>query len=307
MLFIAGGTGFIGQYLLKSLAKNNFGAKCLARSDERASLCRKTGFEARIGDITDKESLKGSLDGIDTVAHLVGIIEDKGDMTFEKVHVEGTAHLVDEAKKAGVKHFFYQSALGASLESSARYQRTKAEAEEIVKQSGIPYTIFRPSLVIGGKDGFTEKLKELILLGPVVPVPGDGNAKFQPIYVEDWVRCFIKIFSDTSRIMPHASRTYEFGGPEQLSYNELLSRLMDAMGVKKTIVHLPISLAKAGLPFIGLTQAMGGLLGKKIPTVTAEQLDLLGRDNVCDTDSVETLFGFKPLNYKEALGKFIKK
>lgn len=302
MIFIAGGTGFIGQHLLRALKEGDHRIRCLARTDERAALCRKRGFEAVTGDITERESLRGVLTGVETVVHLVGIIEEKGEMTFQRVHVEGTKNLVDEAKKAGVRHFFYQSALGASLESDASYQRTKAEAEEIVKNSGIPYTIFRPSLVIGENDGFTEKLKELVRLGPFVPVPGTGEARFQPLYVGDWVRCFLSILGSTESI----GKTYEFGGPEHLTYNELILQLMEVMGVKKPLIHFPLSLAKAGIPLIGIGNRIGRIIGKKIPTVTAEQLMLLGRDNICDLDSVKRFFGFEPLRYKEALKMFIK-
>lgn len=300
-IFIAGGTGFIGSNLLVALKDRGYKISCLVRTAGRAARCKQAGFEPVLGDITDRESLKGALKGIDMVVHLVGIIEDKGEMTFEKVHVKGTRNLVDEAQLAGVKHFFYQSALGASLASSARYYSTKAEAEEIVKNSGIPYTIFRPSLVIGDKDGFTTKLRELIGLGPVVVVPGDGKAKFQPMYVEDWVKCFLKFLSDSN----HASRIYEFGGPEHLTYNELTAQLMEAMGIKKSIVHMPMFLAKAGVPFIGLSRRLGKAFGRAVPSVTHEQLNLLAKDNVCDIDSIEKNFGFKPLSYKEALKRFI--
>ncbi len=300
-IFIAGGTGFIGLHLLRALDGKGYKIRCLARSQERAALCKKSGFEAAIGDITDRESLAGCLEGIDMVVHLVGIIEDRGEMTFERVHVEGTRNLVDEAKDAGVRHFFYQSALGASLKSTARYQRTKAEAEEIIKESGIPYTIFRPSLVIGENDGFTEKLKELVVLGPLVPVPGDGTAKFQPIYVGDWIRCFLGIINNDDAI----GKIYEFGGPEHLTYNEMITQLMDVMGVRKPLIHLPMALARAGIPFLGISQKIGGLLGRKIPTVTNEQLTLLGMDNICDLDSVEKNFGFKPIAYSAALKRFI--
>lgn len=302
MIFIAGGTGFIGQNLLRALKDSNYRIRCLARTEERAALCIRRGFEAVTGDITNRESLKGALEGIELVIHLVGIIEERGEMTFQKVHVEGTRNLVDEAKRAGVKHFFYQSALGASLNSDAAYQRTKAEAEEIVKGSGIPYTIFRPSLVIGERDGFTEKLKELVRLGPFVPIPGTGEARFQPIYVEDWVRCFLSIIGKEEAI----GRIYEFGGPEHLTYNEMVLQLMEVMGIKKIVIHMPMSLAKMGIPFIGLGNKIGKLIGKKIPTATSEQLMLLGRDNICDIDSVMRLFGFEPIKYKEALRMFIR-
>ncbi len=302
MIFIAGGTGFIGQHLLRALRERIYPVKCLVRTEERALLCRKRGFDVVLGDITDRESLGGVLHGVDMVVHLVGIIEEKGDMTFEKVHVEGTRNLIDEAKRAGVRHFFYQSALGASLSSDALYQRTKAKAEELVKNSGIPYTIFRPSLVIGKRDGFTERLKELISLGPFVPVPGTGKARFQPIYVGDWVRCFLSIIGKEDVI----GKTYEFGGPEHLTYNELILQLMEIMGKKKPLIHMPLSIAKAGIPLMGLGNKIGSIIGKKIPTVTSEQLMLLERDNVCDIDSVRRFFGFEPIRYREALKLFIK-
>ena len=306
MFFIAGGTGFIGSHLLRALKTTDFKIRCLVRNIKTSDYCKSSGFDAVQGDITDRESLKGKLDGCDIAVHLVGIIEEKGDMTFQKVHVEGTKNLVYEAKKAGLRHIFYQSALGASLSSNSAYQRTKAEAEEIVKESGIPFTIFRPSLVIGDRDGFTEKLRELIALGPVVPVPGAGNARLQPVYIGDWIKCFFTIFSNPLRIADNASRIYDIGGPEHLTYNAILRQLMDAMGLSKKIAHIPIGLMKASLPLAGISRKIGALLGKNIPSVTAEQLELLQIDNICDIDSVEKRFGFKPIAYKEALTLFIR-
>jgi uncharacterized protein YbjT (DUF2867 family) len=300
-LFITGGSGFIGNHLLESLKKKDFEIRCLARNPARAARFTEKGFEAHLGNVLDKGSLKDCLTGVDTVIHLIGIIEARGEFTFERVHVGGTENLVDEAKKAGVKHFFYQSSLGASLSSSSRFLTTKAEAEDIVKGSGIPYTIFRPSLVVGEHDGFTDKLKALIQLGPVVPVAGGGNAKFQPMDVDDWAKCFLSIMTGKDAI----GKTYEFGGPEHLTQNEIVSLMMDAMGTKRRIVHLPVSFARAGVPFFGLAQGLGRFIGKKIPAVTAEQLLLLGIDNICDVNSVKNLFGFDPITFSEALKKFI--
>lgn len=298
-IFVAGGTGFIGQHLLSALKSKGYKTRCLVRARARIDSGTDRCSETVAGDITDRASLKGVLSGIDMVVHLVGIIEDSGDMTFEKVHVQGTKNLTEEAKTAGVKHFFYQSALGANLKSPARYRSTKAEAEEIVMGSGLPYTIFRPALVIGKTDRFTEKVKELVNLSPVVPVTGDGKAKFQPIYIDDWVRCFFVIMNNTKAL----GKIYEFGGPEHLTYNEILIQLTAAMGLKKKLVHLPMSLVKAGLPFMGLSQKIGKALGKDIPSVTAEQLYLLGADTICDINSVEKSFGFKPVTYNQALKK----
>ncbi|HKN19652.1 MAG TPA: complex I NDUFA9 subunit family protein [Dissulfurispiraceae bacterium] len=307
MFFIAGCTGFIGRHLVSALAAGGMQAVCLARSAAKSEICKKAGFDVVIGDITDRESLKGKLDNCDTVVHLVGIIEEKEGLSFDLVHVNGTENLVNEAKKAKVKHFFYQSALGASPSSWSRYLKTKAEAEEIVRTSGIPYAIFRPSLVVGDGDGFTSKLKDLIASSPVVPVPGDGKAKFQPIYVGDLVKCFIKLFSSASTVVRAASPVYELGGPEHLTYNELLSLLMEATGVRKPIVHVPMEMVKLGLPLSGIFQGIAGMFGKTIPSVTLDQLRLLETDNICETDAVEKHFGFVPVRYEEALRLFIKR
>ena len=158
MIFIAGASGFVGGHLIDALLKNGYKLRCLARSEKAEKALREKGIDVFSGDITIPETIEGALDGVDFVIHLVGIIEEKGSATFLKsVHVDGTKNLIAEAKRAGAKHFFYQSALGADKSSWSGYLRTKAEAEEIVASSGIPFTIFRPSLIIGKWDGFTKK------------------------------------------------------------------------------------------------------------------------------------------------------
>lgn len=301
--FIAGGTGFIGSHLINFLSnKGDFYVRCLVRSEEKKQICESANFEAVIGDITEESSLKNKLEGCQIVVHLVGIIEEKAKMTFQRVHVEGTKNLIEEAKRAGIKHFFYQSALGASLNSFSRYYSTKAEAEKIVRTSGIPFTIFRPSLIVGKGDGFTERLKDLINLGPFIPIPGDGNAKFQPLYIEDWIKCFLILFSEG---LPTSSKIYEFGGPEHLTYNEIVIQLMEAMKVNKPLIHLPIGLIRLRLPFSNIMQKLGSIFNKKIPSATIEQLLLLQQDNICELNSVEKNFGFKPITFKEALSLYI--
>ncbi|GAB4388352.1 MAG: NAD(P)H-binding protein [Thermodesulfovibrionales bacterium] len=292
MLFIAGSTGFIGKNLLEALREKGLKARCLVRSGEKARAVEEMGFEAALGDITDAESLKGALDGVKTAVHLVGIIAERGGQTFEKVHVEGTRNLVAEAKSAGVGRFFYQSALGADLGSWAKYHRTKAEAEEIVKASGIPWTIFRPSLVVGEGDGFTTRIQEMIRLAPVIPVPGDGKARFQPIYVGDWVKCFLKAMDDPGA----EGRTYELGGPEHITYNEIVKAVSAAMGRSKALFHFPAGLALVGLKFLEKTP---------FSPATVEQLKLLDTDNICQPDAVRKDFGFEPMAFRDALKLFI--
>ncbi len=301
MIFIAGATGFVGRHLLEALKKSGRQVRCLVRTPDKGERVRALGFEAVPGEISDAVAMRNALEGVETVVHLVGIIEEKKGATFQAIHVHGTETLVREAQGAEVGHFIYQSALGADAHSRFAYLRTKGEAEAIVADSGMPYTIFKPSLIIGPKDGFTERMKQLLSVGPVVPVPGDGKARFQPLYIDDWVRCFQQCLEPE---FPR-NRTFELGGPEQLSYNEILRELMAVLGMDKPIVHMPMGLTRLSLPFMGVVQSLAAALGREVPAVTGELLSLLSVDNICALDSVERVFGFSPMRFSDALRKFL--
>jgi NADH dehydrogenase len=293
MIFIAGASGFVGSHLLDFLNEKGMALRCLARAGKAREKLLRKGAEVVAGDITRPETLKGVLNSDDIVIHLAGIIEEKSGATFQAVHVEGTRSLIAEAQRAGIRHFFYQSALGADKNSWSGYLRTKAEAEEIVKQGGIPFTIFRPSLIIGPWDGFTRKLVDMIRLSPVIPIPGEGNALFQPLYIKDWLWCMEKVLESPGSF----ASTYELGGPEHLKYREIVRKLADALGTDKPLVTIPMGLMKLSV----------GLFSKfmlRLP-VTADQLRLLQQDNICDIDSVSRHFGFTPVKLQDAYQEFI--
>lgn len=293
MIFIAGATGFVGGHLIDDLIAKGHKLKCLARSERTGQALSAKGIQVIHGDITRPGTLKDILSPDDFVIHLVGIIEEKGSATFKAVHVDGTANLVKEAKKAGVRHFLYQSALGADLNSWSGYLKTKAEAEEIVKQSSLNCTIFRPSLIIGPWDGFTKKLMDMLKLSPVLPIPGKGMARFQPVYIKDWLKCIEKVIDNPDKYLS----TYEIGGPEQLTYKKIVETLSRSMGHSRPSFNIPMGLMKLGAAvFENIFSS---------PPVTSDQLRLLEQDNICDPDSVEKNFGFRPVRYEDALREFI--
>lgn len=267
--------------------------KCLARSENTAKALSARGIEVIRGDITVAETLKGILHPEDFVIHLVGIMEEKGGTTFRAVHVDGTANLIAESKRAGVRHLFYQSALGADRDSWSGYLQTKAEAEEIVRGSGLNYTIFRPSLIIGPWDGFTKKLMDMLRLSPVIPLPGEGRAKFQPVYIKDWLKCINMVIENPGRY----NLTCDIGGPEHLTYREIVETLSESAGHKKSVFEIPMGLMKFGAAFFEKVLPS--------PPVTSDQLRLLEQDNICDPDAVEKNFGFRPMRYSDALKEFI--
>lgn len=288
MIFVAGGTGFIGKQLVRTLAQTGHRIKCLARSSESEKKCVGLGCESIRGDITERNSLGGALDGSSAVVHLVGIIRETGRQGFQSIHVSGTRNLVEEAKTAGVNHFIYISSLGAGSDSGTAYHETKGEAEEIIRESGLGFTIFRPSIVVGPGDEFTGKLRDSIPpLLPVIPVPGDGTAKFQPIYVGDLAECIRRAAEGAP-----GGRTYELGGPTHLSYNEMVIAVAGAMGRRKRLLHIPM----------GFVRVMVGILERmSLGPVTSDQLRMLDVDNTCATDSVRDAFGFEPLSFGKVL------
>ncbi|RME64212.1 MAG: complex I NDUFA9 subunit family protein [Nitrospirae bacterium] len=292
-VLVAGGTGFVGRNLIPHLLGRVGLVRVLVRDPEKAKALFVPEVELYRGDITEPESLRGACEGVDLVVHLVGIIIERGRYTFESVHVKGTEALVEEALRAGVKRFFYQSALGSSLGSPYKYLKTKAQAEEVVKDSGMDYLIFRPSLILGKGDGFSKNMISLIKSSPVVPLPGGGKTLFQPIFIDDWCRAFmVAAFSEG-----HWNRIYEFGGPEHLSYRQMVQAYMSQMGLRRPVVSMPLSLAKMALPFGRLAK----LAGMRLPEVTGEQLSLLSQDNITDPEACQRHFGFQPRNFEEFL------
>jgi uncharacterized protein YbjT (DUF2867 family) len=295
MILVTGATGFVGRHLNERLRKDNLPVRGLVRTPEKAQALRDLGVEAAVGDIADAVSLEAAMQGCKKIIHLVGIIQEAPGVTFKGVHVDGTRNLLDTAKKAGVRHFVYQSALGTRPNARSQYHRTKWEAEELVRASGIPFTILRPSLIYGPGDLFTIRLSEMIRLSPVVPVIGSGRSRIQPIFIDDVTECIRKIVTSDS----YLNEMYEIGGPEQLTYEEATTMIAEVSGVKRPMVHMPMLFMK---PMARMLQT---ILPR--PPVTTDQLIMLQEDNICSMRDIREVFGIEPVKFREGLAKFLGK
>ncbi len=295
MILVTGANGFVGSHLVKRLRQEGLKVRAVVRTSAKAQALADLGAEVVSGDINDPPSLTAAAAGTDRVIHLVGIIQEAPGVTFTGVHVEGTRNLLEASKKAGVRHFVYQSALGARPDAKSRYHRTKWEAEQLVKESGVPFTILRPSLIYGPGDLFTIRLSEMIRLSPVLPVIGSGRSKVQPISIEDVASCIVKILAGG----PHLGKTYEIGGPEQLTYEEVTKDIAGVLGVKRPTVHLPMF-------FIGPMAKLAETFLPK-PPVTTDQLIMLQEDNVCDMRDIRESLGVDPVRFREGLSRFLGK
>ena len=287
MILVTGGSGFIGRRVVSRLAGGGSSLRVFARGQRRVDLPE--GVEMVRGNVVSGEGLPEALAAAEKLVHLVGIIRQTGDQTFESVIWRGTERVVETAKAAGVKKFVYVSAIGAQDNPTYQYLYAKWQAERAVKLSGLKYTILRPSIVFGEGDEFINALAGPVRYSPIVPVAGDGKARFQPIWVEDLVTCIVACLDEDA----HAGQTLEIGGPEQLTYDELLDIVKEALGRSRIKAHVPLAVMRP------LAQVMEWVLPK--PPVTREQLKMLALDNIAETDSVMRQFGVQPRRLADSL------
>jgi NADH dehydrogenase len=288
MILVTGATGYLGRYVIKALVDSGQQVRCLVRN---AKMVNFPGTEVVQGDITDPVSLAVACTGIDTIVHLVAIIREKKNINFTDINITGTQNLLNVAKTSNVKHFIHVSALGANTNPKYKYTYSKGIAEVSVLNSGINYTILRPSVIFGPGFGFVDRLLQALRMTPTfVAVPGNGATKFQPISVKDVAKCIEIVAQQPER---YANKTIDVGGPEHLTYEQMLDILMEVTNIKKTKLHVPMPLVRVA------TNLMQRFMTD--PPVTLVELTQLDLDNTCNTNSIKMNFGFTPTKFADGL------
>ena len=243
-ILVTGATGFLGQHLVRELIASGHEVTGFSRSARQLP----PGAHVLAGDILDKSSVERACEGHHAVVHLVGIIRERREETFEAVHVQGTKNVAAAAKNAGVRRLVYVSALGASPHAKSRFLATKYEAELIVKQSGIPCAILRPAIIIGKGDSHVSLARRMLGF-PIVPIPRlFSRARIQPIAVQDVAKGLAAAVaaSGATRLECDAP------GPEALTLADFLARIRSRLGSRARFVTVPDSLAALAmrLPFM---------------------------------------------------------
>ncbi len=282
MILVTGASGFLGRNVVKALRTRGEAVRCLVRSPARAGIVTDYGVELAFGDILDPPSLQMAMRGVDSVVHLVAIIREKGRATFDRINRQGTESVVQAAREAGVGHFVHVSAIGVQENPAYQYLNSKWQGEQEVIRGGVAYTIIRPSILFGPGDEFINTLAGVVRSFPIVPVAGNGQVRFQPISVEE-VGGMVSAVAGNPRF---GGRIIEVGGPDHLTYNEILDIIARTHKVRRLKAHLPVPLMKL------MTRVMERVLPN--PPATSSQLELLSLDNVTDLDSVERAFRMKP-------------
>ena len=278
MILVTGGTGFIGPKVVHELRANDRAVRCLVRDRRHASKLAAWGCELAEGDVTDPASLRAAVQGCEVVVHLVAIITGPR-RDFERIMEQGTRDLVAAAREEGVRRFVLMSALGTTEQTRelTPYFHAKWEMEQAVKSSGLEHVVFRPSFVFGRDGGVLPTFKRLARLTPVTPIVGSGEQRIQPIWVEDVAAYFAAAIDKPEA----ANRTFEIGGPDVVTWNEMWERLKRTLRVRRPSVHVPM----------GLMRAQAVVLERlPNPPVTRDQLKMIeaGDNVVTNTDAVDT-------------------
>ena len=282
MILVTGSTGFVGRRVVEALTSRRHSVRALVHTRSRVSVLASDCVQVVEGDVLDAETLAGVCEGVEAVIHLVAIVRESRDQTFQRVNYEGTQNLLDAASSAGVKRIVHASTIGATSDPAVPYLYSRWMAEQETIRSPVPYTILRFSVGFGEGDEFFNVMAAQVKLSPLVPVAGDGSASFQPIAVEDVAACLVAA-SETDDTV---GKTIEVGGPEQFTYDEILDLVAETLDAKILKVHIPIGLIK---PAAAIMEAL-----VPRPPVTRELLKMLQIDNTAETGSVEKAFGFTP-------------
>jgi NADH dehydrogenase len=294
IVFVTGGTGYVGKAVVRTLLERGHEVRCLVRKSGRLlDRIRDAGLSEVPGELLEPDSYRHALQGADAVIHLVGIIREKHGkgITFGRIHTEGTRLIAEAAKDAGIKRFVHMSALGARPGAVSGYHRSKWEAEEFVRGSGIPYIIFRPSVIFGPGDEFVNMLAG-IAKAPVTPVLGSGLYRMQPVSLHTVADIFEKALTH-----PQTNEAYEVGGPEQLKYNEMVKEIGRALGRSVRLMNVPLWAAK---PMVAAFH--------RVPAfpVTKDQLTMLLEENICrDGNRYAEAYGVTPVRFADGIREYL--
>jgi NADH dehydrogenase len=275
LVTVFGGTGFVGTYVVRALARRGWRIRVAARRPRLGSRVLTYGDVGQIqliaADVTKRESVDAALEGATACINLVGLLTQSAGRTFRKIHVDGAATVAAAAAAAKVERFVQVSALGADPRAPSLYARTKAEAEEAVRKAIPGAIVLRPSVVFGPEDDFFNRFGALAARSPVLPLIGGGKTRFQPVYVNDVAEAAAAALARDDA----AGRTFELGGPTVYTFKELM-QLTEREACRKRLL-LPVPFVAAEL--LGLGGDLLAFAGLS-PALTTDQVRLLKRDNV---------------------------
>jgi len=276
LVTVFGGSGFIGSQVVRVLAKRGWRVRAAVRTPHLAHELRPMGDVGQIqvvrAHVGAPDTVAAALEGAQACVNLVGILHESGKRKFQTVHVEGARNVAQACAAEGIGRLIQISAIGADPNARSVYARTKGDGEDVCRRAVPSTTVLRPSIVFGPGDGFFNRFASMAAYSPVLPLPGGGKTRFQPVYVGDVAGAVLNCLEDPAT----AGGTFELGGPDVYSFRELMQIVLRETGKPRVLLPIPAAAARAAGTF-GDIQAFFGLS----PIITSDQALLMERDNVC--------------------------
>jgi uncharacterized protein YbjT (DUF2867 family) len=294
-VLVTGASGFVGNQVVKELLAQGHEVRALVRRGSEKKVQERERVEIFPGDCLVHEELEEAATGCDAVIHLVGIIREfpgRG-VTFEQVHVQATRNVVDTATEAGVRRYLHMSALGARPEPADPYHVTNFRADDYVINSPLTHTIFRPSIIYGPEDQSINLFARHIQRLAFFPIIGDGTYQLQPVPVWTVARAFALALE-----LPQTeNRVYEVGGPEPLTYNDVIDTIAQVLGRRVKKIHQPVWTMQFAADLFGRFRWF---------PLTPGQLRMLLEGSTCDPTAFYQDFGLTPEQFSEGLASYLK-
>lgn len=290
-LLVTGGTGFIGRALVPKLVEAGNEVRLLIRPAKRTPAVPKgVPVQIAVSSVTDARGLRSAMNGMDGVIHLASVERQGAYADLMRIDIEGTRLVARIAKESGVQRLVFVSHLGADRFSAFPISKAKGLAEEAIRTSGVDYTIFRSGIVFGEGDSLTSGIAQLLVAVPFLfIIPGDGKTLLQPIWVEDLATVITWAIEDQNTI----NQTYEVGGPEMLSFCEVVETVMEVMGKRKRFFYLPPPILR------GITVFLETSLSQT--PVSVFWLDYVAVNHTCSIDTLLRVFQLKPSRLAQRL------
>lgn len=285
LVTIFGGSGFVGRYIARRMAKDGWRVRVAVRRPNEAVFVRPYGVvgqvEPILANIRDEASVRAAVLGSDAVVNCVSVLQEKGKQTFEALNDEGAGRIAKAAADAGVSNLVHISALGADLASDSDSARTKAEGEQAVLGAFPSAMILRPSVIFGSEDQFFNRFADMTKMSPILPLVG-GDTQFQPVFVDDVAQAACLGAKGEAE-----GGIYELGGPDVSTLKDLVGGMLKTIRRSRLVINLPFFVGTIMGKSLDLAQFLSfGLFTNSV--LTADQVKQLKRDNVV-SDGAKTL------------------
>lgn len=304
---VFGASGFVGRHVVRELASRGWRVRAAVRKPSAANYLKPLGKVGQIeivqANIRYRPSINMALSGANAVVNLVGTFDTFGQNDMEELHAAGARNIAEMATKAGIEQIVHISAIGANPRGDAEYARTKAQGEEAFREYAPSAVILRPSVIFGPQDELFNRFGAMAQIAPALPLIGGGKTRFQPVYVDDVADAVAEALENPE----HRGRVFELGGPEIVTFKEMMELLLAMIGRKRLLLPLPFAMA-------GIMGSVGGVVSR-LPfieaPITTDQVKMLKTDNIVGltNEPVGTLedLGIQPETMESILPTYLYK